>query len=179
MTAIKDLTNKKFGKLLALEIVGKDKYGRCIWKCLCNCGNETNVRSGNLIQKNSLSCGCHRKNKKKKLRLPYGEAAFNDLYGRYKYKAEKRGYTFILTKDETKILFKQNCYYCGQIPNKVRKKSECRGEFVYNGIDRVDGAEGYILSNCVTCCWECNSKKGSITKHMIIKAYEFLHKKER
>ena len=28
-----------------------------------------------------------------------------------------------------------------------------------NGIDRVDPKIGYILSNCVSCCKDCNSIK--------------------
>jgi hypothetical protein len=45
----------------------------------------------------------------------------------------------------------RNCYYCGSIQSKG-----------FNGIDRKDSTNGYISSNCVTCCEKCNFIKGSL-----------------
>lgn len=54
----KDLTNEKFGRLIAIEPVGKDKYKNILWKCLCDCGNETIVAATQLRQGKTRSCGC-------------------------------------------------------------------------------------------------------------------------
>ena len=32
-----------------------------------------------------------------------------------------------------------------------------------SGIDRFDNDNGYIISNCVPCCWMCNNMKSSYT----------------
>lgn len=65
----------------------------------------------------------------------------------YKKNAKKRNFDFSLTKDEFYNLINQDCYYCGEVPNP------------YNGIDRINSAEGYYLDNCVPCCEMCNKMK--------------------
>lgn len=67
-----DLTNKRFGKLLVTEYHGTDKHSKSLWKCLCDCGTATVVVGSNLTKGNSLSCGCVRNEKIKKLRLSHG-----------------------------------------------------------------------------------------------------------
>lgn len=52
-----DLKNKKFGKLLAIEHNGRNKYGKVLWRCLCDCGNYYTVNSGALLTGNTTSCG--------------------------------------------------------------------------------------------------------------------------
>lgn len=54
-----DLTNKKFGKLTAIEYKGRNKSGG-VWRCLCDCGNEVLVLGGNLRKGKTQSCGCYR-----------------------------------------------------------------------------------------------------------------------
>lgn len=54
----KDLTGMKFGKLTVLQDTGRTYRGNHIWHCKCDCGNEKNVRSENLIDGNTTSCGC-------------------------------------------------------------------------------------------------------------------------
>ena len=55
-----DLTGKRFSRLIALEVYGKDKQGRYIWKCICDCGSIKNIPSRHLILGNIKSCGCLR-----------------------------------------------------------------------------------------------------------------------
>lgn len=57
-TPIKNLTNQRFGKLIALEPTKERLNGQVIWKCLCDCGNITYIRSYNLISGSCQSCGC-------------------------------------------------------------------------------------------------------------------------
>lgn len=56
-----DLTNQKFGKLLAISKAPKrnDKYTR--WICQCDCGNQIEVRTDYLRNKHTTSCGCVKK----------------------------------------------------------------------------------------------------------------------
>lgn len=57
------LEGKRFGKLVVVERLGmigdKCKAGReSHFRCLCDCGNENNVRYSNLKSGNTKSCGC-------------------------------------------------------------------------------------------------------------------------
>ncbi len=53
---MEDLTNKRFGKLVATEIAYVKNYRR-YWKCKCDCKNITVVREDALIR-STRSCGC-------------------------------------------------------------------------------------------------------------------------
>lgn len=88
---------------------------------------------------------------------------FAPIYQGYKCKSRKRGIAFSLTKREVFELVTQPCYYCGIVPNQVYRSQgsyqTLMYRFLYNGIDRVDNARGYITGNCVPCCGSCNRGK--------------------
>lgn len=58
--AILDLTGQKFGKLTVLGDSGRrrDGSGGMIWKCLCSCGQEKEIRQDALVSGAAASCGC-------------------------------------------------------------------------------------------------------------------------
>ena len=70
---ILDLIGQRFGKLVVIELTSERQGGQVVWKCLCDCGNETFVRSANLRRQHSESCGCGR------IKLSEGEAAKRTL----------------------------------------------------------------------------------------------------
>ena len=53
-----EVQGQKFGRLTALEVVGKTKSSGKIWRCVCDCGNEKNVAQASLVSGNTRSCGC-------------------------------------------------------------------------------------------------------------------------
>ena len=54
----KNLTNQRFGKLVALYPTEKrDSCRSIIWHCKCDCGNEIDISSHSL-QQGTQSCGC-------------------------------------------------------------------------------------------------------------------------
>ena len=56
-----DLTGQRFGKLLVLERAEDKCTGskpRVMWRCICDCGNETIVSGASLRIGHTLSCGC-------------------------------------------------------------------------------------------------------------------------
>lgn len=60
-----DLTNKKFGRLTVINRA-KDRGKQTCWLCECDCGKRTIVRSGNLKNGHTNSCGCLLKEQCKK-----------------------------------------------------------------------------------------------------------------
>lgn len=54
----KDLTNKRFGKLVALHIYNDKTESHIKWYCQCDCGNTTIVRGTSLTRGITKSCGC-------------------------------------------------------------------------------------------------------------------------
>ena len=60
-----DLTGRRFGRLFVL---GRGPNSECKaqhprWNCVCDCGNERLVRSYNLREELTKSCGCMKREK--------------------------------------------------------------------------------------------------------------------
>lgn len=79
------------------------------------------------------------------------------VYHQYERKARERNLTFRLTLEEFKQIVQQQCHYCGLYA----------GQEVM-GIDRVDNRIGYLKSNCVAACQECNFAKRAMLAHRFI-----------
>ena len=58
MGKFKDLTGKKFHKLTVIERSGHDQYGKILWRCKCDCGNEIITLGSGLVNSHCKSCGC-------------------------------------------------------------------------------------------------------------------------
>lgn len=60
-----DLTGRKFGRLTVLERA--ESHGKAAaWRCSCSCGKEVVVRGDNLRSGGTRSCGCLRRDLKRK-----------------------------------------------------------------------------------------------------------------
>jgi hypothetical protein len=157
-----DLKGQRFGRL---EVVrpGRIHKRRTTWVCRCDCGAEKEVVTDSLRTGNTQSCGClHRENVSGphlERRLPPGEAAFNALFHSYRSGAAQRELVFSLSQEEFLSLVSCVCYYCGREPSQIKRAGD--STFVYNGIDRLDNALGYVKSNCRSCCVDCNYAKGT------------------
>lgn len=53
-----NLTGYKTGKLIVICRDGKNNFGQLLWKCLCDCGNETRVVAARIKSGHTKSCGC-------------------------------------------------------------------------------------------------------------------------
>lgn len=168
----KDWTGVKFGKLIGIKFI-KNENGKAHWLWKCDCGKEKELRAKDVVSGNTSSCGCIGKGGAH--RLPKGESAFNRLFRQYKYKAEKDGLVFELIKDETKTLTSSTCYYCGIAPYQKIMAPGGNGNYVYNGLDRIDNTKGYTLDNTVACCGRCNVAKNDMSvlkfKELISRIY--------
>lgn len=61
MTAPKNLANQRFGRLIALHIVGRNARKNLLWHCVCDCGAATVVVASSLLTGNTKTCGCGNK----------------------------------------------------------------------------------------------------------------------
>ena len=81
MPARIDLTNKVFGRLTVIKraenIQTPNGRSHVAWECLCECGNIIIVRSDNLRNGHTLSCGC----KKREVIATAGRNRISNLEG--------------------------------------------------------------------------------------------------
>jgi hypothetical protein len=152
MFSTENLTNQVFGKLLVLgrsdrQSLHKKRY----WLCRCACGKELTVDTARLKGGICRTCGCsHIK----------ADIAERELFRRYRDSAVVSEREFTLSLEEFKSLIQQDCYYCGDKPE--RKYKSKRGVLIYyNGLDRVDNTQGYVFTNIVPCCRSCNFAKNT------------------
>ncbi len=170
-----DITGKRYGKLVAVNPTKeRDSQGSIMWNMQCDCGNTKLVSVKQLNNGKNISCGClqiiHR-SKNFRIKPPVNklegdEGSFRGLYAKYKYEANKRGFEFTLTQEDFRVITQNSCAYCNQPPlNKARLSygSKNTESYVYNGIDRVNNAVGYVEGNVVACCSVCNFMKAKLS----------------
>jgi len=85
---------------------------------------------------------------------PDYDAKISNRWAGLKSKCKFRGIELSLTFEQyTELVEHKLCTYCGASLEKSRGAS----------LDRVDSAKGYILGNCVPCCYLCNVMKSDQT----------------
>ena len=53
------ISGNKYGKLTAIRPTGKEKHGKELWLCCCECGNTCEVMATRLVAGHTKSCGCY------------------------------------------------------------------------------------------------------------------------
>ena len=166
-----DITGQRFGRLMAISPAYSKPEVGVYWSCLCDCGKYTIVPTGRLRCGMTKSCGCLRLEKfLERNKKGYGESSFKEFFGRYKESSKQRGLSLELSLDEFRVLTSSNCYYCGCPPSSSFGRAKSYGNYICNGVDRIDNTKGYTLDNCVPCCKDCNYMKYTHTQE------EFLSK---
>ena len=67
------------------------------------------------------------------------------MFRSYAKNARKKDLSWDLTGEDFDRLTSLECFYCGCPPSTVNRRDPGYAEFVYNGLDRVDNAQGYTL----------------------------------
>jgi hypothetical protein len=148
-------------------IIEKAPGNRKKWLARCECGKEKVVLIGNLTSGTTRSCGCWLK-ERRKLGIPSfkkapGIAARNQVLISYKNGAKDRKFEWALSDEQFDKITSSDCHYCGICPHRVSRTEAKNGEFIYNGIDRVDNSKGYTSDNVVPCCKTCNRAKDTMS----------------
>lgn len=171
MGKAKDMTGQIFGQLTFIEKTENKKDGSFIWKLICDCGNQTYSNVKTITSGGKQSCGCLANKIRKETASKQGLAnrKFSPIISsaRKVWRHYKDGCDF-----ETFFKLSQlPCHYCGRDPHRIYNlgsngadyipttiQSE-QGNFVYNGLDRIDSSKPHIPDNIIPCCWDCNDMK--------------------
>jgi hypothetical protein len=147
------LLGQVFGKLTVQRELPHKKPGAREWLCKCECGNTKTVKSGNLKNGSTKSCGCLETHARKQ--------PFEWLYNKLKWCSKRQGWALEISfEDFIAYTVVSECHYCGATVTwspyaSVHGKQTSRA---YN-LDRKDTNDGYRKTNVVVCCARCNYSK--------------------
>ena len=71
---MKNHAGKRFGRLVAIQPIGKHRSGKIMWACQCDCGKYANVPSDSLVTGNTRSCGCLKTESLVTTKLTHGQS---------------------------------------------------------------------------------------------------------
>lgn len=63
-----NISNQRFGNLIAIQRIGSNHNRHSLWKCKCDCGNDIIVTYGHLINGDTKSCGCIKSQGERKIK---------------------------------------------------------------------------------------------------------------
>lgn len=145
----KDLTGKRFGRLLVLSLNGRNpNFGGLIWKCKCDCGKVVNVLGNSLRNGLTKSCGCYRVERRKEM----AKHGHNRITG--------KSLTYKTWDKMMSRCHNPNCKeykYYGAIGIHVCERWHDFNNFLIDmgertckglSIDRIDITKGYCKENC-------------------------------
>lgn len=147
---IKNLIGNRFGRLVVIEQSGKDSMGRAIWLCKCDCGENKAVRSRNLIQKMTVSCGCYNREATKNRLVTHGQAGKAYRTVEYATWASIKSRCYNPNNQDYKNYGGRGIIVCDRWLNSFENFFIDMGlrPSEKMSIDRIDSNKEYSLENC-------------------------------
>lgn len=169
---ILDLSGKRFGKLVAVDIVSKSRSGNMRWRCQCDCGKVVDCLSTHLVSGNSNSCGCDRPfGKNHKLWNGYEEISgqfWNGIKRGADGSKKRRKIVFnISINDAWDVFIKQErrCVLTGLLLHFPKRTTDRTGTA---SLDRIDSSNGYVVGNIQWVHKDINRMKNSFNQEYFI-----------
>jgi hypothetical protein len=163
----KDITNQKFGKLVAVKSSEKKDSHNCfLWICICECGKETTASVAQLTCGVRKSCGCL-KNRPASLNPTWkgaGELSGQRFYN-FKKNALRRNILFSVSVEDLWALFLKQNKKCNLTGDEL--SFEKNSENVAS-LDRIDNEKGYEISNLQWVRADINSMKMGLTQQKFL-----------
>lgn len=159
-----DIKNKQFGKLTALEFDHLSKARHAVWKCQCNCGNQTFAETRQLRNGTRVSCGCsqHQIGKNSPTWKGCGEMSFTH-FSKIKDGAKKRKIPFALTPKFLWELFEKQQRKCAISGEEITLRSKVHTSDGTASVDRIDSNRGYERGNVQWVHKDVNFMKSNLS----------------
>lgn len=165
-TRIKDLTGKRFGRLVALGPTAKRRHHKVVWLCRCDCGMEVQAAGTLLTGGGTASCGCLRSEHCRRIRrlvkTKYPQLGTSEDTTRNRHLMKTYGITLA---DYNEILQKQGgaCAICDYKPSEGRQRLHVDHDHSLPfGKQSVRGLLCFVCNNKIVGVLE--KKKVSITR---------------
>lgn len=167
----KDLSNLKFGRLLAIHsvekpITVKTKSRGTWWLCQCECGETKIARSTELLKGDTKSCGCGNRFENSCNYRGFGKLA-QSKFSHIKYSAIKRGLEFSISIEYTWNLYVKQDGKCFYTKKELDLKTRNSGPMTAS-LDRIDSSKGYVEGNVVWVHKDVNIMKNQYSHNYFI-----------
>lgn len=164
-----DIVNNRFGDLIAIEPIRRDG-SNIIWKCKCDCGNETECSSSRLRQGRKKSCGCHKRGEKH-----YHWSGHKNISGYYwralRDGAKNRQIKFDITIKDGWDLFEKQNRKCALTNIDIwfdRNDEGIKQREQTASLDRINSDKDYTIDNIQWVHKNVNIMKMSMSQNDII-----------
>lgn len=147
---IKDITEQRFGRLVAEYPTEKRICSSVVWHCRCDCGNNCDVASVNLQNGSTKSCGCLQKEAAKKQIEKNRNPKFKDISGRT-FGELTALYPVLDAKRGNNVCMTWHCLCsCGK---KVDVSYQClaRGSTISCGHVRLQNTKDLVVDGTAPC----------------------------
>lgn len=145
LSLVEDIKEQRFNKLVALEYVRNDKFGKALWKFRCDCGKEKILNASAAKANLTTSCGCIKTNN---LRKNGYELLSHTFFRKLQRSALSRNYEFDLDMKFMWDLYIQQNKKCAISGVDITIYPDSNKERLQTASpDRIDSKLGYTKDN--------------------------------
>lgn len=137
-----EMIGNRFGKLIVIEQLGKNKNGHIRYLCQCDCGNTCEVFGTHLRQNKIISCKCTNK-----LEGVSGDMWYKIINSGVKIRTKRKNLDVNITKEYINQLFLQQNGKCKLSGLDITLPKFWNDRNYTASLDRIDSNLGYIIGN--------------------------------
>lgn len=166
-----ELSGLSFGRWTVDSLAQVNPGNGTYWHCTCECGTSRVVRGCDLVQGESSSCGCLKREQMSSRATKHGQSRTlrANLFYQTKYRAKKNGLPFDL-KLETFPEIPDVCPILGLVLKNDKGKLAPNSP----SVDRIIPSLGYVEGNIQIISLRANTIKSNATAEELQKVADFV-----